>query len=86
MTKDWHTPEQIVSELGKMRHAEVRLSAGPSLPVAVCSVVDPASHHPCATLIGKSCAYVHEYVVAWVDIGPNRLWMICTETSNPSRG
>lgn len=52
MTKDWHAPEQIVSELRKMRHAEVRLSAGPSLPVAVCSVVDPASHHP-----SKRCAW-----------------------------
>jgi len=28
---------------------------------------------------GEECANVHGYVVVWVDIGPNRLWMIRTE-------
>jgi hypothetical protein len=58
--KNLQTPEPIVRKFRKMRHAEVRLSAGAAVPVAVCSEVDLALHHPCVTLLGRvrkrSCA------------------------------
>jgi hypothetical protein len=63
--KNAQNPEQIVRKFRKMRHVQVRPWAGVAIPVAVCRVVDPALHRPCATPTGKRCARVHAYVVAW---------------------
>jgi hypothetical protein len=84
-TKNLQSPEPIVRKFRKMHHAEVRLSAGAAVPVAVCSVVDLALHHPCVTLTGKSAQAFMRTWWHWVNIGANRLWRVCAEPSNPTR-